>query len=274
MVDRCEPIVSLAAQAGLLAVSRSSLYYEPAPVSATDKIALDAMDEIYTECPYYGSRRMRVILARDYDLPLGRDHVRRLMAVLGLQAIYPKKNLSVANPEHRIYPYLLRGVTIIRPNQVWGTDFTYVRLQQGFAYLIAFIDWFSRFVLSWALAPTMEAAIAIAALREALTRYGPPEMENSDQGSQFTSQEYINLLAVNQIKISMDGRGRCLDNIFTERLWRTVKYEDIFINSYGTIPEARVGLTDYFRRYNTRRPHQSLNYKTPAEIYFQKTLLN
>lgn len=217
---------------------------------------------------------MRVVLGRDYDLTICRDHVRRLMAGLGLQAIYPKKQLSQPHPGHRIYPYLLRGVPIIRPNQVWGTDFTYVRLTHGFAYLIAFLDWFSRYVLSWALAPTMEAAIAIAALQDALTRYGAPEMGNSDQGSQFTSQEYVDLLTTNNIQISMDGRGRCLDNIFTERLWRTVKYEDIFIKGYGTIPEARAGLTDYFTYYNTRRPHQSLDYKTPAEIYFQKTLFN
>lgn len=243
-------------------------------MSDQDKSALDALDEIYTDCPYYGSRRMRVILARDYELPLGRDHVRRLMAELGLQAIYPKKNLSVANPEHRIYPYLLRNVRIIRPNQVWGTDFTYVRLLHGFAYLIAFIDWFSRYVLSWALASTLEAAIAIAALREALVSYDRPEMENSDQGSQFTSQKYIDLLTSNHIQISMDGRGRCLDNIFTERLWRTVKYENIFINDYASLSEARQGLTAYFSHYNTKRPHQSLGYKTPAEIYFQKTLLN
>lgn len=270
MIDRVAPAIPLAAQAQLLTVSRSSLYYEPVPVSAEDKAALDALDEIYTDCPYYGSRRMRVTLARDYDLHISRDHVRRLMAGLGLQAIYPKKHLSIANPEHRIYPYLLRDVPIIRPNQVWGTDFTYVRLQQGFAYLIAFMDWFSRYVLSWALAPTMEAAVAVAALTAALRRYGAPEMGNSDQGSQFTSQEYTDLLTANQIQISMDGQGRCLDNIFTERLWRTVKYEDIFINGYGTIPEARAGLTDYFLRYNTQRPHQSLGYHTPADIYFQK----
>jgi len=256
-------------QADLLGLCRASLYYQPI-VSLADKPALDALDAIYTNHPYYGSRRMRIVLARSYNIAIGRDHVRRLMAELGLQAIYPKRCTTKANPAHPVYPYLLRGLQIIRPNQVWGTDFTYIRLAHGFGYLIAFIDWFSRYVLSWALAPTMEAAVAVGALAEAITTYGAPEIGNTDQGSQFTSEEYLRLCKEKNMAISMDGRGRCLDNIFTERLWRTVKYEDIFIKNYETISDAKTGLKEYFTFYNNVRPHQSLSYRTPADVYFNR----
>lgn len=262
--------LSIVKQAQALDLPRSTLYYVPAPLSVIDQTALNAIDEVYTAHPFYGSRRIREELKRTYQMAIGRDHVRRLMQTLGLQAIYPKKSLSQPHPGQPVFPYLLRNVQIIRPNQVWGTDFTYIRLRHGFAYLIAFIDWFSRYVLSWALSPTMEAAVAVAALQEALTHYDRPDMENSDQGSQFTSEEYVELLTSNHIQISMDGRGRCLDNIFTERLWRTVKYEDIYLKRYETIPEARAGLFEYFTFYNTNRVHQSLKYRTPAEVYFKK----
>ncbi len=263
--------MSLATQANLLDLSRSNLYYEPV-LSAANLAALTALDAIYTDHPYYGSRRMRVVLDRDYGIAIGRDHVRSLMRVLGLAAIYPKKGLSEPHPSHPIFPYLLRSVPIIRPNQVWSTDITYVRLAHGFAYLVALIDWYSRYVLAWRLSASLEITFCLEMLDEALQRFTPPDMHNSDQGSHFTSPQYTDRLKAKNIMISMDGRGRCLDNIFTERLWRTVKYEDIFINDYETIPETKTGLTKYFTFYNTDRPHQSLNYQTPEQFYFQNLI--
>lgn len=257
-------------QTELLSLPRSTLYYVPAPISPADLAAMNALDEMYTAHPFYGSRRMRAELARTYGMAIGRDHIRRLMQELGLQAIYPKKGCSQPNKEHAVFPYLLRNIPIVRPNQVWGTDFTYIRLKHGFAYLVAFIDWFSRYVLSWALSPTLEAEAAIAALTDAIARYGPPEIANSDQGSQFTSDGYVRLLQAHDVTVSMDGRGRCLDNIFTERLWRSVKYEDIYLHDYETLPEAKTGLAEYFPFYNTDRVHQSLDYKTPADVYFHR----
>lgn len=209
---------------------------------------------------------MRYALRNNYGIAIGRDHVRRLMKVLGIEAIYPKKNTSIPAPGHQIYPYLLHGYDIYRPNQVWGTDITYIRLAKGFCYLTAIIDWYSRYVVSWELSENMETAFCMTALRSALAR-GIPDIHNSDQGSQYTSQEYTNMLAARKIRISMDGRGRCMDNIFTERLWRTVKYEDIYLKQYRTIEEVHTGLTSYFPFYNEERPHQSLQYQTPGEIY-------
>lgn len=209
---------------------------------------------------------MRNDLRRDYRISIGRDHVRRLMNVLGIEAIYPKKNTSIPAVGHTIYPYLLGGYDIYRPNQVWGTDITYIRLAKGFCYLTAIIDWYSRYVVAWELSATMETEFCTRALRCALSR-GIPDIHNSDQGSQYTSHEYINVLQAAHIAISMDGRGRCMDNIFTERLWRTVKYEDVYLKHYRTIEEAREGLNHYFPFYNEERGHQSLQYKTPGEIY-------
>ena len=205
-------------------------------------------------------------LRDDYEICLGRDHVRRLMKVLGIEAIYPKKNTSTPAPGHRIYPYLLRGYEIYRPNQVWGADITYIRMEQGFCYLAAIIDWFSRYVVSWELSATMETEFCVRALRSALSR-SMPDIHNSDQGSQYTSHEYTTILSDKQIAISMDGRGRCMDNIFTERLWRTVKYEEVYLKQYRTIDDVREGLSAYFPFYNEERKHQSLGYKTPGEIY-------
>ncbi len=203
----------------------------------------------------------------DFQIHICREHVQRLMRKMGLEAIYPKPKTSISNKQHEKFPYLLRKVDIVKPNQVWGTDITYIRLKEGFIYLVAFLDWFSRYVISWKLSPTLENDFCIQALEEALEK-GIPDIHNSDQGVQFTSEDYISVLKEGKIKISMDGRGRCMDNIFTERLWRTVKYENIFLNDYRTIDEAKQGLTDYFLFYNNRRKHQSLEYSTPSQVYF------
>lgn len=234
---------------------------------------MQVIDEIYTECPFYGSRRIQQDLKDDYNIPICREHVQRLMRLMDIKAIYPKKRTTIPGKEHNIYPYLLRNLPIIRLNQVWGTDITFIRLMTGFCYLIAIIDWFSRYVIAWKLSPTMEVDFCLQALKQAL-QMAIPEIHNSDQGSQFTSQEYIALLKNHpQIQISMDGRGRCMDNIFTERLWRSVKYEEVYLKNYQTIAEAEAGLNHYFRFYNTKRKHQSLDYKTPYEIYFGQRLV-
>lgn len=227
------------------------------------------IDKIFTDCPFYGSRRIRFDLGQIYKISIARDHVRRLLRVMGIEAIYPKSkpNTSIADEQHRKYPYLLRDMNIIRPNQVWGTDITYIKLEHGFAYLIAFIDWFSRYVISWELSPTLEIPFCLTARDRAL-KIATPEISNSDQGSHFTSAQFLEPFLDKQVKISMDGRGRCMDNIFTERLWRTVKYENVFIKSYRTLDEATCGLNDYFNFYNAKRPHQSLGYQTPASVYF------
>ena len=214
---------------------------------------------------------MRAVLDRDYQETVGRDHVRRLMSILSLQAIYPGPKTSQPSPNHQVYPYLLRNIVAAYPNHIWGTDITYIRLAHGFCYLCAFLDWHSRFVLGWSLSNTMETSLCLNAW-ESATEYGHPAINNSDQGSQFTSLDFTQAVLQSGAQISMDGRGRCLDNIFTERLWRSVKYEDIYPKQYQTIPEARSGLTDYFQLYNYRRPHQSLNYRTPAEVYFNQPI--
>ena len=229
---------------------------------------MSLIDKIYTDYPFYGSRRIRYELGQTYKILIARDHVRRLFQVMGIEAIYPKSkpNTSEPHPNHRTYPYLLKGLPIIRPNQIWGTDITYVKLENGWAYLVAFIDWFSRYVVAWELSPTLEIGFCLTALERAL-KIATPGISNSDQGSHFTSTQFLELLLQKNVQISMDGRGRCMDNIFTERLWRTVKYENIFLKSYRTIGEANLGLTEYFQFYNTKRPHQALNYRTPAELY-------
>ena len=258
--------MAIGRQAQLVGVSRSGLYYEPL-VSEDDVLIMNALDEIYTACPFYGSRRMAVELGRNYDIHVCRDHVRRLMRRLGLEAIYPKKRRgSEPNDAHKKYPYLLNDLPITFPNQVWGTDITYIRLTKGFCYLVAIIDWFSRYVVAWQLSDTLHMDFCLENLNRALT-VATPDIHNSDQGSHFTSPSYTGILARDNIQISMDGRGRCMDNIFTERLWRTVKYEDVYIKSYATIGEAREGLNLYFPFYNKKRPHQSLNYQTPEAVY-------
>jgi len=242
------------------------LYYEPREISRRDREMMNLMDEEYTNRPFYGARRMKQFLKKK-GYEVGRMHVETLMRKMGLEAVYPKPNLSKPNPEHKIYTYLLRGLKIERVNQVWSTDITYIRMGQGFAYLVAIMDWHSRSVLSWRLSNTLEADFCVEALEEAFLKYGKPEIFNTDQGSQFTSEKFISKLVDKKVSISMDGRGRAYDNIFIERLWRTVKYEDIYLKGYANIKETREGLKEYFEFYNEERPHQSLGYKAPAEIY-------
>ena len=232
---------------------------------------MNKIDKIYTEFPYYGSRRVREILKREHEIRANRKHIQRLMRGMGIEAIYPKKKFNLSDPDkqNQIYPYLLRNLTINRSNQVWGTDVTYLKLSHGFAYLVAIMDWFSRYVVAWEVSNSLEIDFVLRNLKTAL-RSAVPEIYNSDQGSHFTSAQHTGILEENKVQISMDGRGRCMDNIFTERLWRNVKYEDIYIKSYNNQEEARLGLADYFNKYNNRRPHQSLNYLTPAEVYFNK----
>lgn len=227
------------------------------------------MDKIFTDCPFYGSRRITEDLRQDYHEQVNRKRVVRLMREMGLEAIHPKKITTIPNQQHLKYPYLLKNLPIVRPNQVWGTDITYIRLLGGFCYLVALLDWFSRYVITWTLAETLDIDFCIENLQKALN-INIPEIHNSDQGSHFTSSQYTSLLTAHpSIQISMDGRGRCMDNIFTERLWRTVKYENIFIRDYRTPNEAKMGIGEYFDFYNNRRKHQSLDYRTPAQLYFQ-----
>lgn len=273
LIDKNNLQLSIVRQTELLDISRASLYYRPV-VNQIDLAAMKRIDEIYTSHPYFGSRKIQTVLKRDYDIACCREHVQRLMRLMGLEAIYPKKKgLSAPSPENKIYPYLLRNLLIERPNQVWGTDITFIRLETGWAYLVAILDWFSRYVISWRLSSTLETQFCLEALCEALT-VALPEFFNSDQGSQFTSHDFTEELLKKEIQISMDGRGRCMDNIFTERLWRTVKYENIYLNCYQDIDEAKVGLHRYFQDYNFYRPHQSLNDKVPAEIYHQNLKVN
>jgi len=234
-----------------------------------DKVHMNAVDEIYTAYPFYGTRRLKVELFHEYDIDIGRLRIAHLMERLGIAAIYPKPNLSKPAPNHEKFPYLLRNLAITRPHQVWGSDITYIRTAAGFVYLIAFLDWYSRYVVAWRLSQTMETTFCVEALNNALA-VATPEISNTDQGSQFTDKDFIGLLQGHDIAVSMDGRGRCMDNIFTERLWRSVKYENVFLNSYNNIHDATPGITGYFDFYNHKRRHQSLDYKTPASIYFKQ----
>jgi putative transposase len=257
-------LLTITEQAKLLDISRATVYYRP-EISLEDVNLMHAIDKLYTEFPYYGKRRMAAALRRDgYDI--GKQKVRTLMQCMGLEALYPKPRTSVPHPAHTIYPYLLRDVPITHSNQVWGTDITYIRLATGFAYLVAFLDWYSRYVISWQLSDTMENDFCIEALQRGLT-IAVPEMVNSDQGSQFTSIAFTDTLKDAEVQISMDGRGRCMDNIFTERLWRSLKYEEVYPNAYDTYRDALVGIGSYFHCYNNRRLHQSLGYRTPSELY-------
>jgi putative transposase len=252
----------------LLAVPRSTVYYEPCGLKASDLAVMRRLDEQYTATPFYGVERMTASLQRE-GICIGHNRVRRLLRLMGLEAIYPKPRLSApGGPEHRIYPYRLRGLRIERPNQVWSADITYIRLSQGFVYLVAILDWFSRYVLSWSLSTTLDAWFCVQALREAL-QTARPEICNTDQGSQFTSGAWLTELTQAGVTISMDGRGRAFDNIFTERLWRSVKYEEVYLKDYAVVDEAREGLGGYFGFYNTARPHQALGYRTPVEVHFE-----
>ncbi len=265
LVDRADPDLSLTEQAALLRLSRSSLYYQPVGPSPEEVALKHRIDEIYTATPFYGARRIAAQLAREGQ-PVNRKTVARYMAEMRLTAIYPGPNLSKRVAQAAIYPYLLRDLPIVRSNQVWGVDITYVRCQHGWLYLVAVLDWFSRYVLSWELDQTLAQPFVTAAVECALAQ-AAPDIWNSDQGSHFTSPQYTGLLTAAGVRISMDGRGRALDNIFTERLWRTVKYEEVYLHEYTSLREARTGLTAYFDFYNKRRLHQALGYRPPAEVY-------
>lgn len=266
-IDINHPEISVVRQCQLLGLNRSSFYYEGAVPKESDLSMMRLIDEKYLTYPFLGSRRMAEMIGRDLNTSLNRKRVQRLMRIMGIEAIYPRSNLSKADKAHKIFPYLLRNIAIERPNFVWSTDITYIPLEGGFAYLCAVIDWFSRLVLSWRLSNTMTANFCVDALNQALQR-GKPDIFNTDQGSQFTSNEFTSVLASNDIKISMDGKGRALDNIFIERLWRSVKYEDVYIKGYRGMVAAEQGIGEYFDFYNTKRPHQSLSYLTPWEVHY------
>jgi putative transposase len=257
--------LSVRRQCELLGLSRSSLYYEPAPETTENLRLMRRIDEQYTAGPFYGSRRMTAWLVEQGE-EVNRKRVQRLMRVMGLEAIYPKPRLSTAGKGHRIYPYLLRGVKVERPDRVWSADITYVPMASGFMYLAAVIDWFSRYVVAWRLSNTLNASFCLEMLEEAL-KGGRPEVFNTDQGVQFTTTAFTGRLESAGVAVSMDGRGRALDNVFVERLWRSVKYEDIYLRSYEAVPELHRGLVRYFAFYNDERLHQSLDYRTPAAVY-------
>jgi putative transposase len=266
MIDRGHPL-PLTRQSQLLELSRSSLYYEAVPTSDRDVELILLIDEIHLKYPFYGTRRIRNEL-RDRGHDVGRCHVGSLMKKMGIRALYSKPRLSKPNPEHKIYPYLLRDLEITRANHVWASDICYIPMAKGFCYLVAIMDWASRRVLAWRLSNTLDASFCTEALEEALSKHGAPEIFNTDQGSQFTSNAFTDILISNGISISMDGKGRWVDNVFVERLWRSVKYEDIHLKAYGSLAEARLGLAAYFEFYNSRRPHQGLDYRTPDEVYW------
>jgi putative transposase len=258
--------LSIARQCKLIGLPRSSWYYKPQEESAENLLLMRLLDEQYTRTPFYGSRRM-VIALGEQGRKVNRKRVQRLMQQMGIEAIYPKPRLSDPAPGHRIYPYRLRGVVITRPNQVWSTDITYIRMRSGFVYLVAILDWFSRYVVDWEVSVTLDTSFCLSTLDRALEK-AKPEIFNSDQGAQFTSTDFTGRLENARVLISMDGRGRALDNIFTERLWRTVKYEEVYLKDYTGVPDAIGNLKAYFGFYNSQRPHQALNYLTPEAVYF------
>ena len=266
MIDRQHEL-PLTRQSEILQLSRSSLYYHAEPVSEKDLEMMRQIDEIHVKYPYMGSRNIRNQL-RDRGHDVGRGHVRTLMLRMGIYALYQKPRLSKPHPDHKIYPYLLRGLDINRSNFVWSSDITYIPMAKGFCYLVAIMDWSSRRVLAWRLSNTLDTTFCKEALEEAIHRFGKPEIFNTDQGSQFTSDAFTGVLIANGIKISMDGKGRWVDNVFIERLWRSVKYEEVYLKAYSSISEARRGLGNYFDLYNFRRRHQGLDERTPDEVYW------
>jgi putative transposase len=266
MIDRSHAL-PLTRQAEELGISRSSLYYQPQPASAADLAVMRRMDELHLEFPFAGSRMLRDLLVAE-GFTVGRLHVATLMKRMGIEALYRKPNTSKPAPGHQIYPYLLRKLPITRPNQVWAMDITYIPMARGFVYLTAVVDWFSRRVLAWRLSITLEAAFCIEAVEEAVARYGCPEIFNTDQGSQFTSHDFTSVLLKNEIAISMDGKGAWRDNVFVERLWRSIKYEEVYLKAYDSVAEARASIGRYLAFYNGRRPHSSLDRRTPDQAYF------
>jgi len=265
-VEKVLATMSVARQCGLLEISRSTFYYQPLGENAYNLALMRLIDEQFTKRPFYGVPRMTASLCR-MGYGVNPKRVRRLMRVMGLEAIYPKPRLSANGPDHKVYPYLLKGITVDRPDQAWAADITYVRLTHGFVYLMAILDWYSRYVISWALSTTLDTGFCLEALRQAL-RVSKPGIFNTDQGPQFTSVDFTGRLEEAGVRVSMDGRGRVYDNIFVERLWRSVKYEEVYLHDYQTVPAARANLSDYFGFYNNERPHETLGYRTPQEVYF------
>ena len=257
LVDPAEPALSIVAQCQLLKVARSTLYYRAVPMSAEDLTLMRWMDELHLAYPFYGSRRLAAALRRDGWL-VNRKRVKRLMRVMAIETIYQKPNTSRGHPDHKVYPYLLRGLVIDRPNQVWCADITYIPMAKGFVYLVAVMDWFSRRVLAWRVSISLDTSFCVEALQAALERYGQPDIFNTDQGVQFTSTDFVVELEAREVRVSMDGKGRYLDNIFIERLWRSLKYEEVYIRAYGSVAEARRSLGVWLAFYNDERPHQSL----------------
>jgi len=266
MIDR-EHTLSLTRQSRILKLSRSSLYYESVPISDQDLELMRLIDEIHLKHPFMGSRSIRDQL-QDMGHKVGRQHVNTLMKKMGIAAMYRKPRLSKPHPDHKVYPYMLRNLDINRANQVWAADITYIPMARGFCYLVAIMDWASRKVLAWRLSNTLDASFCVEALQEALARFGTPEIFNTDQGSQFTSDAFIEILESHNINISMDGKGRWMDNVFIERLWWSVKYQDVYLKAYSSIAEVRKGLRDYFEFYNSQRRHQGLDRRTPDDVYW------
>ena len=270
MVDRKEPL-SVVRQCALLSLPRSTYYHVPKPVTEAELQLMALIDRCHLKYPFYGSRRIRDWL-EDQGHIVNRKRVQRLMRTMGLVALYPKRNLSLANQAHKVYPYLLRNLVIDRSNQVWATDITYIPMAKGFVYLVAVMDWYSRRVLSWRVSNTLDTRFCIDALEEAIERHGAPEIFNTDQGSQFTSDDFIGVLKEHDIRISMDGKGRWMDNVFIERLWRSVKYEEVYLKAYEDISSAKASLCQYFEFYNSQRRHQSLDRQTPDQVYYNNML--
>lgn len=266
MIDPRHRDLSVARQCRLLGLPRASYYYQPQPESAENLRLMRIIDETYLLYPFFGSRLMTLWLGREGHC-VNRKRVQRLMRLMGLEVIYAKPNLSRPHPEHLVYPYLLRNLAVVSPNQLWASDITYIPIEGGFAYLYAIIDWFSRYVLAWELSNTLDAGFCVAAAERALAMYGPPEISNTDQGCQFTATEFTDVWLARGVKISMDGKGRCLDNVFVERLWRTVKYNEVYLRSYVSVLDAHGHLGRFFELYNERRPHSSLDGATPGEVY-------
>jgi putative transposase len=266
MIDR-EHELPLTRQAEILRLSRGSLYYHPCPVSAADLAIMRRIDALHLDYPFAGSRMLRDLL-RGEGIAIGRERVASMMRRMGIAALYRRPNTSKPAVGHKIYPYLLRGLTVVRPNQVWALDITYIPMARGFVYLAAVVDWFSRRVLAWRVSITLEVEFCLEAVEEALARYGKPAIFNTDQGSQFTSIDFTGLLLDNTIAISMDGRGAWRDNVFVERLWRSVKYEEVYLRAYDSVGEARASIGQYLEFYNRKRPHSSLGARTPEQAYF------
>ena len=266
MIER-EHELSITRQAELLDLSRSGVYYQPLPISAADLLLMRRIDELHLELPFAGSRMLRDLLNQEGHR-VGRKRVRTLMRRMGIEAIYRRKNTSRPHPEHTVFPYLLRGLAIERPNQVWCADVTYIPMARGFVYLVAIMDWCTRKVLAWRLSNSLSADFCVEALEEAIAKFGVPEIFNTDQGAQFTSAEFIGVLKQHQIRISMDGRGRWRDNVFIERLWKSIKYEEVYLHAYENVSAARAGIARYLQFFNTRRPHSALDRRTPDAVYF------